>query len=185
MWICNRCQHENKEALTDCQYCGAPRSAGRFSSGQTGRFPRPSAAPQQREALSPRVSAAPDRARAIRMPADDIPDPLPDYSQDDNRASGFSAPRRRPVMGLARVVGLLLCILLPALAGFLAWRQYDVLNTALIPLLLNQTAPEWAKIAVFCGFCLITGLLSLLPGLWTLMKIPPRLRKVKQEDDGE
>ena len=174
MWICNRCQNENKEGLKDCQYCGAPRSAGRFAASQTGRFPRT-------DAPSPRVSHAPKYAQLIRLPSDDIPDPLPEMEPPFLPIA--PPPPRRPVMGFARVIGVLLCILLPALAGLLAWRQYDVLSQALIPLLLDSDAAAWARIAVYAAFCLTAGMIALLPGLWTLMKIPPRPRRKKAQEE--
>lgn len=86
-------------------------------------------------------------------------------------------------MGFAKLIGVLLCILLPALAGILAWRQYDAVSQAMIPLFLNDAAPEWARIAVYSGLCLIAGLLSLLPGLWTLMKIPPKPLGISQKEE--
>lgn len=182
MWICRRCQNENRETFSLCEHCGSPRSAGRFASAplrmdHTGR-----AAPV---APPPRVMHIPEHRKDIRMPDDAIPDPLPEMkAQPAVPAEPYKLPRR-PVMGLAQAVGMLLCILLPALAGFLAWRQYDVLQPALVSLLLDEAAPAWAKIAVYAGFCLIGALLAPLPGLWTLMKIPPKCkkRKIKEADE--
>ena len=86
-------------------------------------------------------------------------------------------------MAFARIIGTLLCILLPALAGILAWRQYGVLSQALVPLFLDSSAKDWAWIAVYAGLCLTTALITLLPGLWTLMKIPPRPRRKNIKED--
>lgn len=180
MWICPRCQEENKESFAACESCGAPRSAGRFASSpnrmeQTGRMNRIAPAAQAAPVHSPRVMIAPGR-RPLHMPDES-------FSVPANPA--FPTPPRRPLMGFARLVGLMLLILLPLLTGLLAWRQYDALSRALLPLLLNADAAAWIKIAVYAGLCLIAFLISLLPGLWTLMKIPPRPRRPKKQEDEE
>ena len=56
------------------------------------------------------------------------------------------------------------------------------LSAALIPLLLDEAAPQWACYAVFGGFCLIALLIALLPGLGLLVKLPPKHRKAKEKN---
>ena len=63
----------------------------------------------------------------------------------------------------------MLMILLPVLTALFAWRQYDAVKAALIPLLLGSDAKGWMEIAVYCILSLIAVLVSFLPGLWTLL----------------
>ena len=78
-------------------------------------------------------------------------------------------PVRRPG-ALARFVGAILCVLLPALAGVLAWRQYDVLRPVVDSLFQIEDTP-WLGLACYIAFALIAGLVALLPGLWTLLLV--------------
>ena len=68
-----------------------------------------------------------------------------------------------------KIVGGLLIVLLPLIVGLLAWRQYDVLTEALLPLYLTEKAPDWLR-SVFYGIHVAAAvLLSMLPGLWTIL----------------
>ncbi len=162
MWICPRCNFENREANVACESCGAARSVGRFGSAPPRR---PSAPP------SPRVSSAPSRETREQEFA--RPFTPKEYATPDMDAR--PKPVRKPC-GLARCVGVLLCVLLPALVGLLAWRQYDALSEALLPLYLTEKAPDWLR-SVFYGMLTAAAvLLSMLPGLWTILlsRKPPR-----------
>ncbi len=159
MWICNHCHTENKDGYSSCVQCGATRSAGRFGSAPT--------------VLNARQSA----------PAS-VPGAQPLHRYQEN-----PAPARRPLpppvcmQGLGKVVGWLLLVLLPVLAGLFAWRQYDALSAALVPLLLDAAAPEWARLAAYIGLALVALLLCTLPGLHTLMRCQRRPRRAKKEKE--
>ena len=156
MWICTKCNYENREASVACESCGSPRSVGRFGSAPPRR---PSAPP------SPRVSSAPNREpreqEYIR------PSAQKDYEKPDMDVR--AKPVRRPG-ALARLVGGLLCVLLPALVAVLAWRQYGVLRPVVESLFLIEDTP-WLGLVCYIAFALIAGLAALLPGLWTLLLV--------------
>ena len=157
MWICPRCNYENREANVACESCGAARSVGRFGSAPPRR---PSAPP------SPRVSSAPNReTREPREQEFVRPSASNNYEKPDMDAR--PKPVRRPG-ALARFVGSLLCVLLPALAGLLAWRQYGVLRPVVESLFMIEDTP-WLGLACYIAFAVIAGLAALLPGLWTLL----------------
>ena len=154
MWICPRCNFENREANVACESCGAARSVGRFGSAPPRR---PSAPP------SPRVSSAPSRETREQEFA--RPFTPKEYATPDMDAR--PKPVRKPC-GLARCVGILLCVLLPALVGLLAWRQYEALRPVVEGLFQTGDTP-WLGLTCYVGFALIAGLAALLPGLWTLL----------------
>lgn len=158
MWICPNCHTENRDMAAACQNCGANRAAGRFGS-----------APAPQNAASPRVRAA------STPPQPDTYRPAPvSYRPTEDRE-----PPRPPRSALAvfgKIIGWALMILLPlALAAF-AWRQYDAVSGAVVPLLLGNAAPQAAALAVYIALAVTAGLLCLLPGLWTLLlcRRPPR-----------
>ncbi len=83
MWICNRCQHHNREGDSQCIQCAAPRHARRFGAGTQVETPsvseqaetdvppvEPAAAPilQQPQGRMPRMDLAPPR-RVVRCAA--------------------------------------------------------------------------------------------------------------------
>ena len=162
MWICPRCNAENREANVACESCGAVRSVGRFGSAPPRR---PSSAP------SPRISAAPARdTRETRSPREQEFTPSAvrnEYAMPDMDAR--PKPVRRPTAALAKGVGTLLCALLPALIAVLAWRQYDALLTVVTGLFLIEDGPSWLVTGCYVLFSLIAGMIALLPGLWTLL----------------
>lgn len=160
MWICNRCHAENKDGYTACEQCGAIRSAGRFGSAPTALNARP---PQ---VSAPAVQAAPAR----------YADPAP-----ANTRQMPPPPPARGIQKFGKLVGGLLLVLLPALCILLAWRQYDVLSAALVPLLLDAESSEILKLIVYIGFGLIALLLSMLPGLHTLLQCGGRPKRKKKK----
>ncbi len=159
MWICPQCHAENREANVACDSCGAPRSAGRFGSA-------PSRRPSSVQA--PLVSSAPSRqARDKRGQEPPVSVSRSQYQapEMDVRAR----KERRPMAVLATVVGIILCVLLPLLAGLIAWRKYDVLQPVVTSLFLLEDAPSWVGLASYIAFAVIAGLVALLPGLWTVL----------------
>lgn len=165
MWICSRCHTENHESLSVCESCGTARAAGRFS-----------APAMQGPARAPRVSAA------SHQPAPEMRRPAPAY-----QPPATDMPPARPpktfLQSFARLVGILLCVLLP-LATVGGWFLINQLFTALPDglSLLKDMAPGW-KIILQALLGLLSLLLSLLPGLWTLLLCaprPPKYRRVKK-----
>lgn len=155
MWLCSRCHTENQDNQAICQGCGAARSAGRFaaSAPEGVRAPRVTGASLQPHAEARRP------APAYQPPATDMPP---------------ARPPRRPLMALARLTGGLLCLLLPLTVLLLAIMQFDVLSPALVSLFLGaDTAKGWQMLC-YGLLTLLALLLSLLPGLWTLLLCAPR-----------
>lgn len=162
MWICPRCHTENRDAFPACESCGAARSAGRFGSSPGNR---------ESVARAPRVTAAAPSGDAIPRPAASA---RAAYQPPETEMPPAAAPRKRGAAArLARLVGGALCVLLPALTALLAVRQYDALSGALLPLLLSETTADAARLLCYLALALIAGLLSLLPGLWTLLLARP------------
>ncbi len=159
MWICQRCYTENRESSTACEGCGAPRAAGRFNSAPQQRASRPAQAPimsypnAQRETV-PLQNPLPERG--------EYQTPPPDTRKQKKRRPPFAAR-------FARWIGVLLAVLLPILAALFAWRQYDALSDAVLPLLLGDGAAEWIKIALYAALSILAVLVSMLPGLWTVL----------------
>ena len=173
MWICAHCHTENRDSVSACMNCGMMRSAGRFGSApvqmeNTARAPRVSNPASLSAAQEPPARTA--SARTAYQP------PAADWTP--------ARPRRHPAAVLARAVGGALCVLLPLLTALLAWRQFEPLSRALLPLLLSQGAAEWAQTVCYAALALIAVLVSLLPGLWTLLLARPRISK-KREMDGK
>ena len=154
MWICQRCQTENHDNARVCPVCGSVRPTGRFGS-----------APQQR----PLNTAAPPRVTTAQQPSAQEP------AQPSAVRSGYQPPEeharapRRKSGGFARLAGVLLCVLLPALTLLLAWRQYETLFPVLTLLFTGPDAPAWQGWACYGALTLSAALLALLPGLWTLL----------------
>ena len=177
MWVCQRCHSENQDSMAACASCGTPRPVRRFGSA-------PQTRPAASAASSPTVTAAqknnadaspvPDaRTAAAAIAAAQNPDREEDEYYDDEEMD-YRPRRGGSVFG--KLVGGLLIVLLPLLAGLLAWRQYDALSEALLPLYLTEKAPDWLR-SVFYGMLTAAAvLLSMLPGLWTILlsRKPPR-----------
>lgn len=160
MWTCPQCRTQNQDHDTACVNCGAIRAAGRFSSNQHG-------------ARTPRVTSASD-------PSSAQPPARGGYSLPETGVQP-RPPKRSPVIVMARFAGILLATLLPVLTVLLSWRQSDALKHALLPLLLPTGTPEWQGTVCYIVLAFIAALLSLLPGLWTLLLArrslpPPRNR---------
>ncbi len=159
MWICNRCQARNQDGDTRCIQCASPRSR-RFGAGSVVATPSGAAEPQP---LPPEPAPAP----AARPAREALP----------VRAL-IKAPAAARWL---RQVGLLLCLLLPLLLVYLAWRHYPTLSPQLNALLFPAApaaedfvvgqAPDVAPalsliLYLLAGF--VALLLSLLPGLSAL-----------------
>ncbi len=157
MWICQKCQTQNREGVQACPVCGTMRAAGRFGS-----------APQQRSGVSaPRVTAAAAAAPQMQEPV-----------QSGINRSGYQPPEDnmrapRAVRGkggrLARLTGCLLCVLLPVMTILLSWQQREILRPVLAPLFTGSEAPEWLGWTCYGILSLAAALVALLPGLWTLL----------------
>lgn len=155
MWICQRCHSENRDAASACEACGAPRAAGRFASAPTMQRPGRTAQPPQ--VTSPGSAVEKQSSGAASRSEYQLPEFPP------------RKRRRGPLAAFARFAGAALLILLPLLTAGLAVRQYDVLSSVLLPLILNEKAPAWMALACYLLAALCAVLLSMLPGLWTLL----------------
>lgn len=173
MWVCQRCHSENKDSLATCPSCGTPRPMRRFGSAPQAHTPAsPTVAPAQ--PANGASSPVPDArtAAAARAAAQNSGREEDEYYDDEEM---YDRPRRGGSI-FGKLVGGLLIALLPVLVGLLAWRQYDVLSEALLPLYLTEKAPDWLR-SVFYGMLTAAAvLLSMLPGLWTILlsRKPPR-----------
>ena len=93
----------------------------------------------------------------------------PQRSSPSGHSSTAAAAYPSIALGRPRRWLTLLAVLLPLLVGLLAWRQYDALSKALLPLYLTEKAPDWLR-SVFYGMLTAAAvLLSMLPGLWTIL----------------
>ena len=153
MWICQRCQTENRDSMRMCPVCGTARAAGRFGS-----------APQQHSGMSP----APRVTAAQPAQASEQPQPSPSRSGYQPPEENVRAPRRKGG-GFSQLVGVLLCVLLPVMTLLLAWQQRETLFSVLTPLFTGTEAPEWLNWTCYGVLTLAAALLALLPGLWTLL----------------
>ena len=152
MWICPHCRVQNQDTDNACVSCGAARAQGRFgSSSMTGNT---------RKNMPP-----PPAARQAY--------PLPDTGVKPRR------PRPRKAETAARFAGTALLTLLPVLTALVLWRQYGAWRQPLAGLLLPGGAAGWQQLIVYLVFSLAAVLLSLLPGLWTLLLV----RDTKNRDD--
>ena len=136
-----------------CPVCGTARAAGRFGS-----------APQQRSGMvsAPRVTAAQPAQAQEPTP------PSPVRSGYQPPEENVRAPRRKGG-GFSRLVGVLLCVLLPAMTLLLAWQQRELLRPVLAPLITGAEAPDWLSWTCYGLLSLTAALFALLPGLWTLL----------------
>ena len=154
MWICQRCQTENRDSAHACRQCGTVRAAGRFGSS-----------PQQHSGMG----AAPPRVTASQPVQAQEPSPLsPTRSGYQPPEENARAPRQKKG-GPARLVGVVLCVLLPVLTLALAWQQREILLPVLTPLFTGTKAPDWLNWTCYGVLSLTAALLALLPGLWTLL----------------
>ncbi|MBR0218829.1 MAG: zinc ribbon domain-containing protein [Clostridia bacterium] len=146
MWICQKCQTQNRDGMQACPVCGTMRAAGRFGSAP----PRvTAAAPQMQE---------PSSNGSIRT----------GYQPPEENARAPRAARGKSGR-LARLVGVLLCVLLPAMTLLLSWQQREILRPVLASLFVGQEAPEWLNWTCYGVLSLAAALVALLPGLWTLL----------------
>ena len=141
MWVCQQCHSENKDSLATCASCGTPRPVRRFGSAPQAHAPAASAsAPAVTQAQANSASAAPvpdaRAAAAARVAYQQQEQREDDYYDDEEM---YDQPRRGGSI-FGKLVGGLLIVLLPLLAGLLAWRQYSVLSEALLPLYLTEKA---------------------------------------------
>ena len=177
MWVCQQCHSENNDAMASCPSCGTPRPVRRFGSAPQAHAPAPAAsAPTVTQAQKASAAPVPDArtaaaaraahaARAAYQQQNQPEERDDDYYDDDEM---YDRPRRGGSI-FGKIVGGLLIVLLPLLVGLLAWRQYEVLSEALLPLYLTEKAPDWLR-SVFCGALTAAAvLLSMLPGLWTIL----------------
>lgn len=160
MWVCNRCYQENNDQDAVCRGCGTQRVSGRFQ------------AHQRRAAMPPPEAPLPP-SQPVVSPAQAVSEPV---RQRPARAEFYAPPpfdppklRRSPIERLSVAIGASLLILLPLLTAAFAWRQYDALSAALIPLLLAEDAASIVKIILYVVLSLIAALLSALPGLFALL----------------
>lgn len=168
MWICNRCQKENTEAEASCTNCGAPRSPRRFGS-----------APEIHNAQLPQQNPT---VRKTFPASHSAPQQSYEYISVQQRPDVDIRPARTPMAGFARFIGTLLMIFLPILTGLIAWRQHDVLCSALLPLFqIPEELPMLFSDLIFkIGYiflAVVAVLLSMLPGLWTIL-LTGKKRKV-------
>ena len=155
MWICQRCQTENKDTVHACRACGTVRAAGRFGS-----------APTQYSGMG---ATAPRVTPAQPVQTQEPPKSGPVQANCQPPEENTRVPRGKKGGGLARLVGVLLCVLLPLLTVLLAWQQKEVLLPVLTPLFTGPDAPAWLSWTCYGALSLTAALLALLPGLWTLL----------------
>ncbi|NLG58415.1 MAG: hypothetical protein GX540_08380 [Clostridiales bacterium] len=149
MWICNRCQTANKEGYSQCVECSAPRNARRFGAG------RPVSAPSVQ-------TASPERRMQNVEPAGQEAPPAP-----ISRKPVAPPSPRRAAGGFIRLAGLLLAVLLPALAALLAVLRMDVLSPVIRGLFFGPEAPDPGLLGQMSYWlmALVAVLLALWPGL--------------------
>lgn len=107
-----------------------------------------------------RFNPAPGRERVFRA--------KPAYRAPDTGVTGRKK-RRSLLAFFTRAVGWLLTVLLPGFVIAFAITQYEALSGALTPLLLGNDAPDWLRFGLYGLMTLTAALLSILPGLWTVM----------------
>ena len=173
MWVCQHCHSENKDTSATCSACGSPRPVRRFGSAPQARPAAPaSSAPavapaQQNDSPSPQPVPDARSVAAARAAYHAAVQQRENEEYDDDEEEMDRPRRGGSVFG--KLVGGLLIVLLPLLVGLLAWRQYDALSEALLPLYLTEKAPDWLR-SVFYGMLTAAAvLLSMLPGLWTIL----------------
>ena len=170
MWVCQRCHSENQDSMAICPSCGTPRPVRRFGSAPQAHTAASSVSSPTVAAAKPAIAASSPvhdaRTAAAARAAAQNPNRDEDGYYDDEEM--YDRPRRGGSV-FGKLVGGLLIVLLPLLAGLLAWRQYDLLSEALLPLYLTEKAPDWLR-SVFYGMLTAAAvLLSMLPGLWTIL----------------
>ena len=140
MWSCPKCTCENSDSAAQCRRCAAPRP---------GRHFQPPVVTKAQEEIPYRHRAQ----QPIR----------PNQSRSEMHLPPLSGAAK-----LLRFSGGMLLVLLPLICILLAWRQHDVLYTALVPLLTGTTDVTALGHVCYLLFALAALLLSLLPGLWAL-----------------
>ena len=171
MWVCQHCHSENKDTSATCAACGTPRPIRRFGSAPQAHTasPAPMVASAQQSDAAPSPQSVPD-ARAAAAARAAYQATVQQRKDEDyyDEEEEMDRPRRGGSI-FGKLVGGLLIVLLPLLVGLLAWRQYDALSEALLPLYLTEKAPDWLR-SVFYGMLTAAAvLLSMLPGLWTIL----------------
>lgn len=165
MWTCIKCNAVNEDIYTICPKCASSRSAGRFGSCA----PVKTAAYPQDAKPAPRPAEAAQPAPSTQAPHNEyIPQP------DKVRAGGG-----------VRFFGRLLMLFLPLLTILLAYLKFDSYRVQLSVLLFGSAAAEASLPLILFYVLLALGavMLSLLPGLWTLLLCaprPPKYRRVKK-----
>ena len=178
MWVCQHCHTENKDTLASCSVCGQPRPVRRFGSAPqthaagTAVSSQPAGLAQQSNA-APSQASIPDVRTAARA-AYQAPVQRDEEERDDEEEFYDQPLRGGSIFG--KLVGGVLIGLLPLLVGLLAWRQYDVLSEALLPLYLTEKAPDWLRSVFYGALTAAAVLLAMLPGLWTILlsRKPPK-----------
>lgn len=152
MWICNRCQTANKEGYTQCVECSAPRNARRFGAG------RPVEAPSMQAASHERRMQPPEGHAAQEAP------PPPEVQR---RAAPQPPVRRGSSGGFIRLTGLMLSVLMPALALALAVLRHDVISPVIHSLFFGPGSPPPAVLGyvAYVAVAFVAALLSMAPGL--------------------
>ncbi len=156
MWICNRCQHHNREGDVQCIECAAPRHARRFGAGTEVETPSVEQ-PAERVAPTPaQPAAAEPHAPAGRAPRVDLTPP--------SRVVRCAAGRA------LRVAGLVLLVLLPGLTALIAITHVQAWAQPLAQWLLGaaQPLPEAAGMALYIVVSVAALLVSALPGLFAV-----------------
>ena len=159
MWLCPRCHKENEEQAIACAHCGVRRPSGRFQPADESNAVQP-----------PRVTAP----REQRLPAHH-----PGGQRSHRHVSACPPPetgvypvkKKKPgfLIHFARFVGVMLCILLPLITLLCAIGMYPSFSSMLLPLVLQDMIAEWVGIMLFVLASFLSLLLSVLPGLWTLL----------------
>ena len=179
MWVCQNCHTEVKDNMASCPVCGMSRPMRRFGSAPQSHapgVPTVQSAPTQQNNAGSSSAPVPDaRTAAAARTAYQPPVRQRDEEEYDDEEEMYDRPRRGGSV-FGKIIGGLLIVLLPLLVGLLAWRQYDVLAEALLPLYLTEKAPDWLRSVFYGALTAAAVLLSMLPGLWTILlsRKPPK-----------
>lgn len=158
MWLCPRCHKENEEQAIACAHCGVRRPSGRFKpAGESGAVQPP-------RVTMPREQAPALRREGQRIQRHSSACPPPETGL-------YSAKRKKLgfLICFARFTGVLLCIFLPLITLLCAIGMYQSFNSMLLPLVLEDVIAEWVGVMLFVLASFLSLLLSMLPGLWTLL----------------
>lgn len=160
MWLCPRCHKENEEQAIACAHCGVRRPSGRFQPADESNAVQPPrvTAPRAQAPIQHR-----ERQRTQRH-VSACPPPETGFYPVKRKKPGF-------LIHFARFVGGMLCILLPLITLFCAIGLYPSFSGMLLPLVLQDMIAEWVGIMLFVLASFLSLLLSVLPGLWTLLLV--------------